>query len=197
MRMPLTPKDLSFLAASAPRAGFGGGLVTRKGYRPRIRSSKSQRRVRATKTSERAIPGTLISLDRERLRSTGEAGFHVPGGFRRPVGTASGSRRQRTAASRDEAKSYPDRCDARSSYRLSSRCARSVRLAVRPVLPRIRGTHGVTLRITSHFSSRVASVAFRPASYAQLHPATPDASGRLGPTSLVMKGSPVRVRASA
>jgi hypothetical protein len=38
MRMPLTPNDLSFLAASAPRAGSGGGLVTRKGYRPRIRS---------------------------------------------------------------------------------------------------------------------------------------------------------------
>jgi hypothetical protein len=32
MRMPLTPKDLSFLAASAPRAGSGGGLVTRKVY---------------------------------------------------------------------------------------------------------------------------------------------------------------------
>src|SRR6266545_2838223 len=41
MRMPLTPKDLSFLAASAPSAGSGGGLVTRKGYRPRIRSSRN------------------------------------------------------------------------------------------------------------------------------------------------------------
>jgi hypothetical protein len=34
----VTPKDLSFLAASAPRAGSGGRLFTRKGYRPRIRS---------------------------------------------------------------------------------------------------------------------------------------------------------------
>jgi hypothetical protein len=34
MRMPLTPKDLSFLAASASRAGSDGSLVTRKGYRP-------------------------------------------------------------------------------------------------------------------------------------------------------------------
>jgi hypothetical protein len=41
MRMPLTPKDLSFLAASAPRAGSGGGLVTRKGYRSRIRNSRN------------------------------------------------------------------------------------------------------------------------------------------------------------
>jgi hypothetical protein len=33
-RMPLTPKDLSFLAASAPRTVSSGGLVTRRGYRP-------------------------------------------------------------------------------------------------------------------------------------------------------------------
>lgn len=34
--MPLTPKALSLLATSAPRAGSSGGLATRKGYRPRI-----------------------------------------------------------------------------------------------------------------------------------------------------------------
>src|SRR6266536_1106752 len=39
--MRLAPKDLSFLAASAPRVGSNGGLGTRKGYRPRIRSSRN------------------------------------------------------------------------------------------------------------------------------------------------------------
>src|SRR5207248_7350179 len=56
MRGPLTPKDLSFLATSAPRAGSSAGLVMRKGYPPRIRRGSFSVAVRVPANRARASP---------------------------------------------------------------------------------------------------------------------------------------------
>lgn len=58
MKMPLTPKDLSFLAASAPHAGSSVGLVTQKGYRPRMTANAL---VAATSPGTPASPGRVFT----------------------------------------------------------------------------------------------------------------------------------------
>ena len=65
MRMPLTPKALSFLAASAPRAGSGGGLVTGKLSAPRAQASFEQ-----TVT----VGGAALGVDQELLWLAHERG---------------------------------------------------------------------------------------------------------------------------